>query len=40
MQLVNGAQFLNVAFLLAFFGAAAFAAGTVIVPLASINALL
>ena len=36
MKLVNGAQFLNITFLLAFFGAAAVAAATVIVPLTSI----
>ena len=40
MQLVYDAQFLNITFLLAFFGAAAVSSATVIVPLASIYASL
>ena len=36
IQLVNGAQFVNVTFSLALFGAAAVACATVIVPLTSI----
>ena len=40
MQLVNGAQFLNITFLLALFGAAAVSCATVIVPLVSIYASL
>ena len=40
MQLVNGAQFLNITFLLALFGAAAVYCAAVIVPLTSIYASL
>ena len=40
MQLVNGAQFLNITFFLALFGAAVVPFATVIVPLISIYASL
>ena len=42
MQLINGAQFLNITFLLALFSSASAAAvfGTVVVPLAGIYASL